>query len=272
MENKEVKGTGTEIVKKEMSELAKKFNFATALFKSGMFPNANSEYGVLAIIEYGNELGLPPVTSLQHIANIQGKLCLSAQMLLGLAVRNGVKFKVIKNTDAECRILFIKGEVEYESTFTIEEAKKAFLVKSGGSWEKYPKDMLWARSVARGVRKVDPLSLTAYTVEEMEDVEKPVITPTKTKQNWEMFWHIVKTKLQLTEDQAHELAGIPSFSEAVNTGTYTLKDILDIIKSKVATMKEAEEVSQNKETATQGLEEKQKKEETAVLSEEANND
>lgn len=147
---------------------------AQELFKSGMFPNAKSPAGVFAVVEYGYELGLPPVTALQNISVINGKMTLTAGLMLSLAVRTaGVAFQVTENTETRCRINFTRtmnGQPsKYSSSFTIEEAKKAGLVKAGSAWEKYPADMLFNRTVARGIRKIAPDVVSgAYIPEEVE--------------------------------------------------------------------------------------------------------
>src|SRR5438045_871784 len=54
---------------------------------------------VLAVIQYGRELELPPMTSLQNISLIKGKPTLSAN-LIGARLKNaGYKFKVKKYED-----------------------------------------------------------------------------------------------------------------------------------------------------------------------------
>ena len=54
----------------------------------------------------------------------------------------------------------------------LEEAKKAGLVRSGGAWEHYPSDMLFARALTRGARRFAPdafLGMPIYTVGETGD-------------------------------------------------------------------------------------------------------
>jgi hypothetical protein len=43
-----------------------------------------------------------------------------------------------------------------EFTYSIEDAKRAGLVKQGSSWEKYPANMLFARAISSGVRVYCP--------------------------------------------------------------------------------------------------------------------
>ncbi len=148
--------------------------FAEALYKSGMFPQARSPYGVLAIIEYGRELGIPPVVALQNMAEIQGRICISAQLLLALALQKGVSYRIIESSDRCCKIEFRKGDRVYVSVFTIEEAERIGLTRRE-SWKHYPSDMLFARCVSRGIKRIAPdVGLGITTLEEMEGVSEEV--------------------------------------------------------------------------------------------------
>jgi hypothetical protein len=114
-----------------------------ALFKSGLYPNIKNSYGAFAIVQYGSELGIGPMTSLQTMAIIQGKVCMGAQMMLSLAMKSGVTMKITKDTDTECHIHFQRGALEYDSSFSIDEAKKAGIYRDQSGWTKYPRDMLY---------------------------------------------------------------------------------------------------------------------------------
>lgn len=145
--------------------------FAEALFKSGMFPQAKSPYGVLAIIEYGRELGIPPVVALQNMAELKGRICISAQLLLALALQKGVSYRILESTDKVCKIEFRRGDRVYISTFTFEEAQRIGLTTKD-SWKNYPSDMLFARCVSRGIKRIAPdVGLGITTFEEMEGVQ-----------------------------------------------------------------------------------------------------
>lgn len=145
--------------------------FAEALYKSGMFPQAKSPYGVLAIIEYGRELGIPPVVALQNMAEIKGRICVSAQLLLALALQKGITYQILESNEQVCRIEFRRGDRTYVSTFTIQEAERVGLT-ARDSWKNYPSDMLFARCVSRGIKRIAPdVGLGITTFEEMEGVQ-----------------------------------------------------------------------------------------------------
>lgn len=156
----------------EVQQSIKLLRVANALFKSGLFPNVKNAYGAFAIVQYGNELGIGPMTSLQTMGIVKGKICMAAQMILALALRQGVSYSILENSEDCCEIKFKRGSLSYDSKFTIEEAKRAHLLKTDSGWEKYPKDMLFHRAVTRGLRRVSPDAIAGlYAIEEIQDIE-----------------------------------------------------------------------------------------------------
>ncbi len=176
------KGKEVAVTKKEpvspakLDAEARQFNMylklAEEFSKSKMFPNAQSAAAAFSIIQYGKELNIPPVTALQNIYIVNGRLGISTQLFAGKVYAAGVKARIVKETETEHEIEFIRGDEKYLSRFTIDDAKKMGLVKDGGSWTKTPKDMLHWRCFARGARRIAPdATLNLYTVEELEDLE-----------------------------------------------------------------------------------------------------
>lgn len=145
---------------------------ATDLFNSKMFRGIDTVPMAIAVIQCGVELGIPPIQALQNIKPIKGQLALSARLLMALAASKGrVTWEVIESTDQRCEIIFNRpGWKPLKETFTIEEAKKAGLVKADSGWSNYPKDMLFARCGSRGIRRIAmDLTLGIYSVEEIQD-------------------------------------------------------------------------------------------------------
>ncbi len=152
---------------------------AKGLFKSGLFPNAKNEYGAFAITQYGNELGIGPMMALKNINIINGQLAANGQLMLALAMRHGVTFQVLSETNDEVAIKFTRGQNQYTSKFSRKDAEQAGLTGKD-NWKKYPKDMLYWRCVAKGLRRIAADAVFGlYTsdeisggeVVEMEDVQ-----------------------------------------------------------------------------------------------------
>lgn len=150
-----------------------------ALFKSGIFPEVKNEWGAFAIVQYGMELGIGPMTSLQSMSFVRGKVCMAAQMMLSIAMQKGVTFTINVHTSESCEILFKNKKLEFLSSFTIAEAKQAGIWKTQGGWDRFPQDMLFWRTVTRGLRRVCPDAILGlYAREELEDAPSLKVEPT----------------------------------------------------------------------------------------------
>jgi len=90
--------------------------FCDHIAKSKMFPNLKDKFQVLAVVEYGRELGVKPIMALQTIHWIPkkdtpgaGTLAIQSKVLLALAQQNGIEVVVDKKTTKECQLTFVKG-------------------------------------------------------------------------------------------------------------------------------------------------------------------
>lgn len=162
------------------------------LFKSGLFPNAKNEMGAFAIIEYGYELGIPPMMALKNINIISGQLACNAQLMLSLAVSRGVTYNVLEESDTGAKIEFKRGNNVYTAEFNKKDADAAGLTGKD-NWKKYPRDMYFWRAVAKGIRRIAPDAVMGlYTADEISEgkfidvvdvpVEQPVPTPDQPKE------------------------------------------------------------------------------------------
>jgi len=156
---------------KNMSEISK------MLLDSGMWPKLkpNGVPGIFAIIEYGRELGIPPVAALNTIVIVSGRLTMEAKAMLAVAnQRAGVTWEV-ESTDKGCTITFSRPgfKSSLKSVFDEGDAKAAGLLQKD-NWKAYPKDMYFARAAARGVRQIAPDAvLGLYLPEEAQDFIMP---------------------------------------------------------------------------------------------------
>lgn len=159
----------TEIIKYDPQESLTLQKVSEGLFASGLFPNAKNKYGAFAIIQYGRELGIPPMMSLKNINLISGQLACNAQLMLTLAMQHGVTYEVLKETDTGATIRFKRGTMAYDSTFSEADAKAAGLIGKD-NWRKHPRDMYFWRAVTKGVRRVCPDAVMGlYTADEISE-------------------------------------------------------------------------------------------------------
>lgn len=168
-------GNGQQIARKpDRTPLTQRdpVQLATHFWQSGYFRDVESMSQAVVKIVAGEELGLGPMTSMQGIHIIKGKPSFSANLLAAQVKRSGkYNYRVREATDQVCRIEWYEdSESVGESKYTIEQAKQAGLLGSGGSWEKVPEDMLFARCLTRGVRRFCPdvtAGVSAYVPEEL---------------------------------------------------------------------------------------------------------
>lgn len=125
---------------------------------SKMYRGIGDQFAVMTIMLAARELGIPPMGALNggiHIIN--GKTEISARMMAALIFKKGHTIEVVESTPEKCVLKGMRsnGQTQLESFF-IEEAKQAGLIKDGGGWKKWPKDMLYARCMSRLARRLFP--------------------------------------------------------------------------------------------------------------------
>ena len=133
---------------------------ATAFAASGYFPDVRKISQAIVKIIAGQELGLGPIASVNGIHFIEGALTPGSNVMASLVKRSGIyDYRVLELTDLSCTVRFLRkietGEwepFEPDSVFTISDAKRAGLVKPRSGWEKYPRNMLFARAMSNGFR------------------------------------------------------------------------------------------------------------------------
>ncbi|MGL4442674.1 MAG: hypothetical protein ACRCU1_03545, partial [Alsobacter sp.] len=152
------------------------WKLAGAFFNSRMFKGFSSREAVFSAIMLGRTLGLPAATVVRGCHVIEGKLSMSAQLIVGLVMKSGKAdfFKCSERTPTKCTWkTHRKGDPDdapVTVTWTIEDAKRAGLVRAGGNYEKYPAQMLSARASVDLARMVFPdIASNLYTPEELGD-------------------------------------------------------------------------------------------------------
>jgi hypothetical protein len=156
---------------------------ATQAVESKMYRGIGDKAGVMMIMLSARELGIPPVTALNGGINIiQGKVELSARMMNALMRKAGINIEVKESTDERCTLVGHRGFATTVS-YSLEEARRAGLVKPGGGWAKNPKDMCFARAISRLARQIAPDLIGGCYVEgeisgalpESAHAEEPII-------------------------------------------------------------------------------------------------
>ena len=133
---------------------------------------------ILVAIQWGYEIGLAPMQSLQNIAVINGRPSLWGDAMIAVCKAHpdwgGMKEEYIEEeAKAVCTIKRkIKGGdiEETQSSFSYEDAKRAGLTSKRGPWQQYPSRMLQLRARGFALRDAFPDAIKGLiTIEEAQD-------------------------------------------------------------------------------------------------------
>lgn len=176
----EAKATGMVDLSPQTFEQA--LTFANYLAESDLVPKdfKGKPGNCLVAMQWGAEVGLKPLQSLQNIAVINGRPALWGDSIIAL-VRSSPLCEFVQESDdghtATCRVKR-RGEVEQVVTFSMDDAKAAGLQGKAGPWTQYPKRMRQMRARAFALRDVFPDVLRGMQVaEEVLDTPANAINP-----------------------------------------------------------------------------------------------
>lgn len=126
----------------------------------------------LAVMVYGHELGLEPMTSLRGIFIIEGTPSCSAKMMRALIFRAGHTLEYRESTRERCVMYGERADGKGTSLveWTINDAKEAGLLGKD-VWKRYPRQMLKARATSELARDIFPDIEIGYTPEELSRVD-----------------------------------------------------------------------------------------------------
>jgi hypothetical protein len=130
------------------------YRLADGLAQSGMFKDAQQATQAFAKLIFGRDLGLSATQAMTDIHIVEGKPEMSANLQAAKVRSSDIYgYRVVDLTNERCEIVFSRyGEdLVPSSMFTIEDAKRAGLVKEKSAWVKYPRNMLFARAMSNGV-------------------------------------------------------------------------------------------------------------------------
>jgi len=133
-------------------------------------------------IMQGFELGEGPMWSIRHIYVVFGRTGMSAEAMRArfFARCPHGKLVTLESTAERCEVWASRpGQEPTTEVFEIKEARAAGLVKKDSNWDKWPKDMCYARCTARLARRYWPhvLGGCGYTPEELEEIGPDVAEP-----------------------------------------------------------------------------------------------
>jgi hypothetical protein len=155
------------------------WRFAKMVVASGLAPSHyNTPEKVIIACQYGAEVGLSKMQSLQSIAVINGRPSMWGDALPGLVWGSGLCEDIKETIDgkaaertATCIVKRKGAETPITATFSMADADRAGLLKKAGPWTQYPDRMLKIRARAFALRDAFADVLRGLQVrEELEDI------------------------------------------------------------------------------------------------------
>jgi hypothetical protein len=155
---------------------------------------------------YADSLELPPLAAAE-LSVINGRLFVGAKLLRALAAQRGYRVTKIESTAETCTAALVEvetGEEVGRSTFTIDDAKRAGLIKDRSAWNSHPARMLWARASKYVLDDYAPaITLGIYTDDERAEIlEQPA--PLPNDETWADFTPEVVSTLDVEYDDEQE--------------------------------------------------------------------
>lgn len=237
-----------ELVKKEeksfnfeITSLDQAMHYAKMIADSDLAPKdyKGKPGNVLVAIQYGHEIGLKPLQSIQNIAVINGRPSIWGDAMIALVQNHPLCEYIkewVKEGTAYCAVKR-KGEDEYVYEFSKEDAKQAGLLSKPGVWSQYPDRMLQMR--ARGFALRDKFSDVLKGIAMREEVEDYQIIENKEEKKNE-----AKEKISLLIAEKHnELGHKIESAKTVEELKAVKNEITHAFKEKLAELTNA-----NKET------------------------
>ncbi len=145
---------------------------ATILVKSGLLPTGiDTPEKAIAIAMKGQEMGIPPMQAFSHISIVQGKPCISAELMMSQIYKHCPKavVNIVENTTEVAKIEAKRPGGKFATfSFSKDDAITAGL-SGKGVWKQYPKVMLLWRTISQMARTMFPDCImgASYTPEEL---------------------------------------------------------------------------------------------------------
>lgn len=158
----------------EKSDMARHYNdlwtLARLTTNTEMVPKAlrGRPDAALAVMVYGNELGLRPMTSLREVFIIDGTPSCSAKLMRALILRAGHRLSW-RTLSRERAVLYgQRRDKQSDATvdWSLDDAKAAGIAGKD-VWKRYPRSMLAARATSELARLIFPDVTIGYTPEEL---------------------------------------------------------------------------------------------------------
>lgn len=162
------------VVEQAKSDMARHYNDLWSLARmttnTEMVPKAlrGRPDAALAVMVYGHELGLQPMTSLREVFIIEGTPSCSAKLMRALILRAGHRLSWRTLTRERAVLYGQRHDRRADATveWTLDDARNAGIATKQ-VWKQYPRSMLAARATSELARLIFPDVTIGYTPEEL---------------------------------------------------------------------------------------------------------
>jgi len=174
---------------------------------------------------FAEQLGLTPMAA-SELSVIKGRLFMQAKLLRAMAATRGYRVgRTDDSNDVRCTAILYDtdGDEVGRYTFTLEDAKRAGLIRQGSAWQTHPARMLWARASKYVLDDYAPeVTLGISTFDELADQRQqpagagPAAEDIPWPEAEEGDWEPVPTEeqQQAADDKAHQDADDPAETTA----------------------------------------------------------
>lgn len=168
----------------QLTSIETAWRFAEMVARSGLAPRSfvRAEQ-IMVALQYGAELGITPMQSLQNLTVINGKVGMLGDLARALVesseqcewIRDNCNQLAKMSLDDDSTACVIKARRRGSTStvvrqFSVEDAKRANLWKREGPWSQYPRRMLYYRALGFLLRDAFPDVLRGIVVaEELQD-------------------------------------------------------------------------------------------------------
>lgn len=217
---------------------------------------ALGEAGIFAIIEAAKSLNVDPRLALGGgLYFVKGKVEMSSRMMAALIRKN--KHSITRDDRSDDTVCILHGKRSdtndtWTESFSITEAQKAGLIRAGGPWTTFPRDMLYARALSRLARQLFPDVIgNCYVEGEIKDdpniqdktpeiIHQPILEKINNEQIKEISELIMETDSNV--EKFLKWLNIPSIGEmttvdydkAVTMLTQKLNKNIEVVNANIA--------------------------------------
>lgn len=214
---------------------------------------------VFVAVQWGQEIGLPPLQALQNISVINGRPSIWGDAALALVMAHpafeDIEEVVVGAGDkavGKCTVKR-KGRSPVVREFSVDDAKRAGLWSKTGPWTNYPQRMLQLRARAFALRDAFPDAIKGIGIaEEVQDIvdlnEAPARQPRQAEAPADVD---VKTGEVIMPEYSNDafVKNFPKWRDLIECGKKTADEIIATVESKARLTDEQRTTIKNIKTA-----------------------